>query len=340
MERLEAPPPLDDAEWEALVAQIENLPEAIEALPPSVKRLKLPTAERFLRRVFGAATYQRLESAFRKDATVVVIALRRGLRFVMPLATAMDQCLRALTPEQRASLPGFTDSPQLSMLELLVQCDTAIQRALDVDLPIDDAPIRPTELAVLTGDITELATIFGADVSRRSEAIVQELSDELIRKLRGARHALEHSPDAISQAANSLVELIDRLLRRSFTDDEVLAWIEANHQDRASSLTYYAAEGVLRPNKRAQALCFAHAGGDVGGNPLFEEMAAVAVVAVRRQLEGLKHADDGREVDTARLLEGFATVEAVLVVVCRVSWLSADESSLEELRGRIGSRAA
>jgi hypothetical protein len=44
----------------------------------------------------------------------------------------------------------------------------------------------------------------------------------LSRKIQGARDALTYSADPVSQAASSLIEMIDRLLRTAFNEAEVL----------------------------------------------------------------------------------------------------------------------
>ena len=134
-------------------------------------------------------------------------------------------------------------------------------------------------------------------VSDRARVLADELGSMVSRKIRGAMDAITSSADPVSQAANSLIELIDRLLRTAFTEDEVLTWI-AEHRPEDKSLTYINSKTV-KPTKRAQALCFVH-----GGRPPHKpppsrqtldimDMLADVLVSTRAMLQKLKHADTG-----------------------------------------------
>lgn len=64
-----------------------------------------------------------------------------------------------------------------------------------------------------------------ADVRRRLRAALSGLDPDLLNRLDGAwERVSHHGPDAASQAANSMVELIDWTLRWAAPNDRVTAW--------------------------------------------------------------------------------------------------------------------
>ncbi|MFF4647161.1 hypothetical protein [Streptomyces sp. NPDC001389] len=133
-------------------------------------------------------------------------------------------------------------------------------------------------------------------VESSAERLERENS-QLVRKIRGAKDALTHSEDGISQAANLLIEVIDRIMREAFTKEDVMAWVEANLPDEPG-LTFEKDDTVL-PNKRAEALCFVYRRGptareaneyDSGQGPsLIHDVLAVlprVIVATRAPVAG------------------------------------------------------
>jgi hypothetical protein len=177
-------------------------------------------------------------------------------------------------------------------------------------------------------------------VSDESLQYAEELSETIVRKLRGARHAVENSPDPVSQAANSLIELIDRMLRGAFSDEEVLAWV-AEHVPERKGMTHAPPNATgPRPTRRARALCFSYAGGAVLENSMLHEAAAVVLVQMHQLLEGLKHADRGTDEERAELLNFIASVESYVLLVCRVGWTMCNEADLARVRARLGGAVA
>ncbi|MFX0581139.1 hypothetical protein [Nocardia nepalensis] len=71
--------------------------------------------------------------------------------------------------------------------------------------------------------IEELRTVTGP-----TRQALGELCGAWSRKLEGTRFALEGSVGGVSQAANSPVELIDRMLRAAFPGEEVVVWLQAS----------------------------------------------------------------------------------------------------------------
>src|SRR6185295_13377632 len=65
-----------------------------------IKRINRPSFVAFLRRILGSALFDRLNSAFRQDVAILVVALRKAARAVMPFAVAFEDLADSLTPGQ------------------------------------------------------------------------------------------------------------------------------------------------------------------------------------------------------------------------------------------------
>lgn len=286
----------------------------------------------FARRLVGAARYHRLAAAARVDGAVVGVAVRRALRFVMPLATAMDNCVAVLSPDQvKAVLP----SSMPSTLGLLVELDKLLDQVVGTGLPTAVLPLRAGEEAALDVDLDDLAEKLRRLLQIRTDEQLAEVSGRLARKIRGARDVLDVSADAVSQSANSMIELVDRLLRHAHSDAEVLAWVARNQPDRSELLFHDSRTGQLRPTKRAQALCFVHAGANLDQPSPLHELIALSLVVARNELQALKHADAGSEEEQAELLRLMAAVEGYLAMCFQVSWLVAEDEQVGRLRARL-----
>ncbi|TDC37088.1 hypothetical protein [Micromonospora sp. KC213] len=308
-----------------------------DQVPEWTKAAKRDGARLYLERLLGAAAYNRLKVALRQDCAILVVALRRAARNLMPYAVAMDDLFSALPAVQARSLPALTGAPN-ALLTLAIHLDQALEKLVEfssgaVLLNSRESESTPLELA----DLAMLADKFREVVSGRSRAAVKELSAALGRKIQGARDALEHSADPVAQAANSLIELIDRLLRAAFTDDEVMEWLQANYPS-AKGLTYIDQKGhspKIRPTKKAQVLCFVHAGLPVAEPSPLHEMAATAIVTVRAQLQKLKHADLGTEEEAVEVARHLNAVEGFLQLAVGVTWALAPDERVNELRTRL-----
>jgi len=147
---------------------------------------------------------------------------------------------------------------------------------------------------------------------------------------------LKYSADPVSQAANSLIELIDRLLRDAFSDEEVLAWIQDAFPGRIKALTYVpAGRSAMLPTKLGQALCLAYGAQQVTDPSLINETAAVALTTVRRQLQALKHADTGSPAESLQLVGYLSAIEGCLLLMIRLGWSSIPDDQLNMLRSRL-----
>lgn len=178
-------------------------------------------------------------------------------------------------------------------------------------------------------DLKRLAEHLRIVVSADSAKRIHEVNSYLTRKITGARHALQYSEDGVSQAANSIIELIDRLLRESFDREFVRGWVDANLPDDRT-LTYELESGVRLPTKRAEALCAVYSGapiartpveGDDGSGPtLVHDVLARVIVAAREKLQRLKHSDRDDEEDRQSLLSIMVSLEGALMLALKLGW--------------------
>lgn len=186
------------------------------------KHLKQTTAQDFLQRLFGAAVYLRLRRALQSDLQVLALAMRRLNHALLPYAVAIEDAANVLSPDQLSALSVENFGPGRA-LNMLVSLDDWLQQAFQFDLPEELLTVPedegPRTLKVIEESIDNLRQV----VAGKSRAVLAELSDVCVRKMSGARTVLEVSEDGASQAANSLIELIDRLMRMAFTKAEVLA---------------------------------------------------------------------------------------------------------------------
>jgi len=316
--------PLDEGHLEIGEAEV----------PRWLRQASAPVYGRFMRRFLGAAGTHQLISAFREDGEVLAVAVRRCLRYLLPVAAAADRCIRVLSPRQQAEIDGLEALASSTALGLVVKLDLMITEFETNGVHLDPGVARPSELVDLPGPVGEVARSVDPQVSDQSAEILQDLGSMLTRKVRGARDALAYSSDPISQAANSIIELVDRMLRNAFDTDDVLEWIDSHFPSRSTQLTHVK-QGRREPTKRAQALCFAFAGEAPQEHPLFHELAAAAIIAARNGLERLKHADHGTEDEKQELIGHLQAVEGSIVLVSRIAWVGAEESSLQDLRHRL-----
>lgn len=345
---------LDDSDTRPLLERFEDLEaiagkldmlgvaEAVDAwsskqspdLPRWLKRSGAPNYEKFLRRFLGAGPYDSLRASARADGAVVFVAARRSLRYVLPIATAFDHIIGVLTPEEVSRIEGLEPIASSSLLKVAVSADSKLNDLLERGTVEFPTTARPDELLDLPGTLSELTEQLCGTISTKSSELIEDLSATLSKKVQGAHDALKFSADPVSQAANSLIELIDRMLREAFTDAEVLSWLTIWYADQYDTLTHVK-DGNVRPTKRGQALCFVHAGGEVADQTLIQDVAATTLVAARKGLQQLKHADNGSDADKQAVARSLVTVESVLLLTCKLAWLGAGEARLAQLRNRL-----
>ena len=319
--------PLD---WDSL--ELDDDAEVV--LPRWLLRSSDPEFRRFVRRFIGAASAHRIVKALREDGAILAVAVRRCLRYLLPVAAATDRCIRVLTPRQQAQIEGVEGLARSTALALVVRLDSAVTQLETTGVCLDLGVARPSELADLPGPVGEIARTMDAAVSDQSVEILEGLSAALTRKVKGARDALDLSADPVSQAAHSIVELIDRMLRHAFEPEYVLEWVDRHFPARSGQLTHEK-NGKRLPTKQGSALCFVYAGETPRETTMIHQLAAEAIATVRPRLERLKHADRCTDLEREELVSLIEAVEGCVVLVSRVTWLGVQESSLEDLRDRL-----
>ncbi len=283
-----------------------------------VRKLRTKAYRIFARRLVGAAAYHQLKSALYQDTAEVSVAVRKGLRSGMPFLVAWEDAIAVMSREQLSKLTPI-DVLGLNFTKLLHQFDTFLGEKVLDSFPADISMPQIDEL----GDLSEMAGIFRQSVSSRTLLQVSRVNEPLVRKLAGARDALEHSADGVAQAASSLVELIDRILRESFDQEQVLNWIE-KELPVTSGLWYETDQGEQHPTKRGEVLCLLYNCGSIkrepseqddGTGPLFlHQVLAGVVVSARSSLQKLKHSDDADDEDRKKLTELLSAVEGALML--------------------------
>jgi hypothetical protein len=307
-----------------------------------VDKFKNGNYARFTQRLLGAARYRLLVEALKEDGAVVALAIRRGVRSLTPFAVAWSDALSIVSREQLRTATR-TDVLTVNAVQLLVSLDDLLGEKLLGSLPMEVTAATTADLSPWAPEgLDELVARFRTMVTEVSTKRVERANSSLVRKIRGARAALQYSEDGISQAANSLIELIDRIMRESYPPKTVLAWLEANAPG-AEGLTFLDKEsGKMRPTKRGEALCFVYGGGPVAPrepnqyegreDPRFiHEVLAITLVAARNKLQDLKHSDEGTQEEREQLLTVLAAIEGALMLGLTIGKLSATPTAVGEI---------
>lgn len=329
-------PALNDQTWAENSRRAE---ESIKHYAAAWQRyLTRHTAKHYLHRMIGENVYRKLTVAMYEDLGTLTVAGRRALRFILPWAVALDNASTLVVNSQRSALAAPL-TVETSLFEMATTLDSLMEKILGMESLRETLINRPEERIPLKDqNFTEMIQALSEIVTRRTRASLQELSRALTRKIDGARVALENSPDAVSQAANSLIELIDRLLRQSFTEAEVLLWAKENYSDW-KDLSFISREDRVRPTKLSQALCFAYAGQKVDQRSFFAELTALSLREARARLQKLKHSDseDPQIIESERqsVLLAMAAIEAYLHISLSITWGNLPDEKLKELRSRL-----
>ncbi|SUH71930.1 Uncharacterised protein [Nocardia africana] len=292
-----------------------------------VTKVNSSTWRRFLRRLIGAAAFDRIAVAVREDMRVISDVVDWGTVRLQPFAVAFDDCMSVIGSERICDMFGLEET--VTALELVRRLHTASTklRTEKFGEGLDSTALEPiTDAAQLIDELRAMA-------SGPTRQALGELSGDLSRKLEGARFALDQSVDGVSQAANSLVELIDRMLRTAFPHGEVLEWLEATGRSGAEYVHFRSS--TPWPTKRAEALCFIYGGAvpEGGANPILDAFADV-VVKIRKQLEAIKHADKATadEADQVRAL--IHSIEGFITIIIRLGWGAMAADRVAEIRRR------
>lgn len=294
----------------------------------------------FVKKGLGAARFDRLRSALHDDVAVVAAALRMATSTLMPYVIALQDMANLVTDRGGMSDMARQGPVGDSFLGMLLRVDGllegVVQGALrDAGVDFDLRRLMPDEVDLDTDEVRKLVDDMRRAVSDRSLRIVADLGNVFTRKIQGAKDALTASSDGISQAANSMIELIDRLLRSAFSDAEVLAWLDENYPQR-HDLRYLPSNGKERPTKRGQALCFAAAGLPIQDDQrAFVEWQADVVYITRDELQKLKHADEGTPEELDEVATLLSALEGFFVCGIGFLWKALPAETVEEVYLRI-----
>lgn len=304
------------------------------ALSDWVHRLKRADHLKVLNRLLGTAAFDAIRGDFQEDARTVLMAVRVGVNFLRPWALAMDDALGILTEEQRKEV-GMPVAFESSLFGMALNADEWIGTSLSSEIGFR-FPKNPEHHVLEPAEVAAAMDQFRAVLRARADSDLAELSEVFSRKVRGARDALELSVDGVSQAANSLVELIDRIAREAFSEAKVLEWLAAN--GLRDSRHTYGAEGRCRPTKRGQLLCLAWAGAPMKeaepGTLNVQKVAAYALLNIRESLQKLKHADEGTESERVLLRRLLDAIEATTVLMVKAAWAMCGREHVQALRAQ------
>jgi hypothetical protein len=302
---------LDATDQEQLKATLERY----------LGRFKNGSLPRFLERLLGSGRYLRLKQAAEKDWALCLLGTRRLLRIALPFAQALEDAFAPLSEKER--LPISKNSTHEAVyIQTLLKLDNMIDSFLEkrsMDFSGLGFPARSTELTILDVGLGELIRSLQTLLDLDMETHAAELSDILRRKFRGFEQALVNSDDGVGQAATSLIELIDRLLRTAFSTEEVLAWVNS-YRPGDASLTHHK-DGKVLPTKRAEVLCFAHAGQAPNEESQLNDVLANSIIKVRTAAQRIKHADRGTPEEAEQLRALMQAARGALVFLLRVSWV-------------------
>lgn len=317
-ERLETYPwpDADEAKLTDFMSALDSFDA--DEIKPVIEEFMKDGRQRFILRLLGQGGYDRLLAALRADGLYVLGAVQKGIEALRPLAVSVQDALEVL-PATELERSGLTAMANHGALALIGQFNEMIAHVIE-DVIGHGEPFDPKRFNDAAPSMTDLLATADTLRAALSNDLVQRLAGVnriLERKVRGASEALYSSTDGPSQAANSLVELTDRLLRRAGDGETVLHWVE-RYPGPKKDLTYQR-DGTPAPTKRAQALHFLY-GGSVPEKPEpLPEALASAIVAARADLQKFKHADGDLDEDRVVVEQLMKSVHGSLSVGLRLA---------------------
>jgi hypothetical protein len=313
---------------EAFVAEFDN-----NKAEDWIARFKNEGYKSFAERLLGAAQYRLFVEALQEDAATIALAIRRGVRALTPFAVAWGDALSLVSQSQIRAM-NRAEVVAVNAVQLVVTLDDFLGERLLSSLPMELTAATSADLSALAPEGPEvLAGQFRSLVTEASARRVERANSPLVRKIRGARDALKYSEDGVSQAANSLIELIDRIMREAFPSKDVLLWVDTYLPEEPDLA--YIADGQRKPTKKGEALCFVYGGGPITGDtadgsetivsPSFiHETLAIVLVSARNKLQKLKHADSGTPEEREQLAAVLTALEGALMLGLTIGRFSAE----------------
>lgn len=324
----------EGAEW--IAAALAEL-QADDVVARWGRQLQRADRQKFLNRFLGTARFNSFMADLHEDARIVLAAILVGVSALRPWSLALDDAFATLTPKQRDEI-GFDAGLGASLFKLVLDAEGVIGISL--------GPERGVKVPPNLGTFSASAEEVSGAMAQGREILTNKTDETLLglraifmRKIQGARDALEHSADGVSQAANSLVELIDRFSREAFEEREVLDWLAASGLG-GQDFTFLTADGRKRPTKRAELLCLSWAGVPARARPEgsidFQKLSAFTLLNLRTELQKFKHADEATEEEKVRLDEFLNAIEASVLLMVRVAWMLAGPEPRQMLLDRLG----
>lgn len=239
----------------------------------------------------SAGELVRLSEALAKAVGAITI------RGASPIALKLDAAIAPAVASWRtlaASLPARPSQSQLKELEPVGRATFGLAAS---------SAILVGEEAIVTGlgdwEISPSA------MRDRMVARLEQISPRLVQRLEGAWETLRRGgPDAPSQGAHSVVELVDWLLRKTCDSKDVLAWL-ASEGARKDEL-----DGQGRPTRTAKIRYL------MRNRPLEAEVAVTHARSLRDihgQLQKVKHVDEAQE--SAAVAKLIYAAESLLIFI-------------------------
>lgn len=283
----------------------------------------------FLLRAFGNSDGASLAAALRQDVAFLAVFTARLTRGLMPIVAAWEDTLCVLSNSDRAALARKVSLP-IDCLQVLIDFENAFTGVMTERLPKEMIEAATEQITILDADnIIPDEEHVHLYLIHDGENRVALIDPALVKKLKGAATALKLSEDGVSQAANSLIELIDRILRGTASDESVLNWLGENQLQRGE--TTYSKNGMERPTKFGQCLYFLYGGGHVldctkqdDGTVVFASIyfyLAKSLVAARNDLQEIKHTDNGTADERSRINRDANAIIGVVEFASRFGWV-------------------
>lgn len=306
----------EDSNLDELMPMLEAVRE--ETYKGWLKKIKSREYQKYVRRLLGSGSFDLLKAALFEDLALFALVSRGAVRAMVPFCAAMQDAMGVLQEADLQFVPGV-DVASLHVLDLAIKGELSLNCFIKRNGPSLASLDRSNDS--WAGDAEMLEGLARRWVSVSARRKVRARNAHLARKMRGAREALLHSVDGVSQAANSIIELIDRLLR-SYPDAYVLNWVDKYVPDAEEELSYLV-EDTRRPTKRAQALCLLSGGMNVmkdehGSRIRLLELPVDVVLTARKNLQRIKHADDGSAGERAEVAALLTGVEAALMLLLTI----------------------
>lgn len=300
---------------------------------------------RLLERVAGPVAARQFNVAVEQDRDLVLAAVRRAIDALMPLARAVDACGRFSSADSLKTLlntESVGDREEYSRffvsmtygLSMILDHLDGVEIAKLLAGELSEFPKINMDQSVLAATVDRLSEVVSSDARER----VSALSERLSRKIQGASDALDNSADGVCQAANSLVEFTDRLLRAAAPDDAVLAWLaDSPALSKTDVGTHTDKHGKLCPTKRGQALYFLGGAQQVTEveSDSFGRLVTDGLIGARTTLQKLKHADTGSQEEKEEVRAAAHAIEGYVIYCLRVGWMRRSDSDLDDLRSRL-----